>query len=123
MRRNIFLIIACLVASFFTGVNGNLNAQWVSAYYAGWQQSYLPPSSIDYGAVTHIIHFALIPNSNGTLNDAGNGVTAASASALISAAHAKGVKVIICVGGWGTQGAFQSASSGGTRATFVKTSS
>ena len=123
MKHIIFLaLILCALAIPGILGSGYLSAQsdvWVSAYYAGWQQSYLPPQSIDYGAITHILHFALIPNSNGSLNDQGNGVNATNASAAVSAAHAAGKKILIVVGGWGTEGAFMSATGSGTRATFV----
>ena len=40
----------------------------VTAYYPGYRQSYLPPESIDFSAVTHTIHFSLMPNADGSLN-------------------------------------------------------
>src|SRR6476620_10579625 len=87
------------------GVQAQSNI-WVTAYYGGWQQGYLPPQNIDYSALTHICHFAIVPNSNGTLDDQLNSVTAASAAPLISAAHAAGKKVLITVGGWGSESLF-----------------
>jgi chitinase len=98
--------------------------QWVTAYYAGWSQGgvnngVLPAEQIDYSAIGHIIHFALVPNPNGTLDDQKNSVTAANANVLISCAHAAGKKVLIAVGGWGSESAFRSATNGTTRATFV----
>src|SRR3982751_2526133 len=48
---------------------------WVTAYYAGWNQSYLAPSNIDFGAVSHVIHFSVVPNSNGSLDTTINGLT------------------------------------------------
>ena len=51
---------------------------WVTAYYAGWNQAYLPPSQIDFGAVTHVIHFSLVPNSDGSLNTNANVITPAT---------------------------------------------
>ena len=35
----------------------------VTAYYPGYRQSYLPPESIDFSAVTHTIHFSLMPSA------------------------------------------------------------
>jgi chitinase len=85
---------------------------WVSAYYAGWLQGYnntgyLRAEDIDYSAVTHIMHFALVPRSDGTLDDQSNGVTSANAAALIPFVHAAGKKVLITVGGWGSDVAFR----------------
>ncbi len=79
---------------------------WRTAYYPGWEQSYMPASSIDFTTLTHIIHFSAVPNSDGTLNTSDNEVTAANSADIISRAHAAGVKVIICVGGSESEGAF-----------------
>ncbi|HEV8538637.1 MAG TPA: glycosyl hydrolase family 18 protein [Bacteroidota bacterium] len=101
------------------------SGQWVSAYYAGWSQGWsnngiLPAQNIDYSAVTHIIHFSLVPQSNGTLDYSSNSITPENSAALVQAAHAAGRKVLICVGGWATDGGFAGATSTATnRATFV----
>src|SRR5689334_13885868 len=87
-RRTATLSFVFFMASIALPIH--LHAQWVNAYYAGWEQGNLPPQSIDYSALTHICHFALVPNSNGTLNDQANSVTASNASAVIAAAHAAG---------------------------------
>ena len=74
-KTNIWLTLFVMV---LISLNFPLTAQtshWVSAYYAGWLQSsgvgcdngHLPSSSIDYEAVTHIIHFAVHPDTNGTI--------------------------------------------------------
>jgi GH18 family chitinase len=69
--------------------------------------------------MTHICHFALIPSSNGSVNESGNSVGYnANTVALIDSAHHHGVKVLITVGGWSTQSAFQGAA-GSARATFI----
>jgi hypothetical protein len=45
------------------GTGGTLaSGKWVSAYYAAWQESWLPPEAIDFGAITHLQHFAVVPN-------------------------------------------------------------
>ncbi len=119
MRTSFTRTLLCVAALLFAAGSGTLHAQWVTAYYAGWQQGYLPAQSVDYSAVTHICHFALVPNSNGSLDDQSNGVTATNAAAVVSAAHAAGKKVLITVGGWGTESAFLGATASGTRATFV----
>lgn len=113
-----FLLVALIV------MTSNAPAQWATAYYAGWQQGYnntgyLPAQNVDYSAVTHIIHFALVPQSNGTLDDQSNSVTAYNANALVTAAHAAGKKVLICVGGWNSDGGFEGATSSSNLNTFV----
>jgi chitinase len=90
-----------------------------TGYYPGWEQSYMPASSIDFTALTHIIHFSVVPNSDGTLNSSDNSVTTANSADIVSRAHAAGVKVIICVGGADSEGAFQAATSAGSLPAFV----
>ena len=114
-------VVLTLCALLFFSATG-LRAQrsiWSTAYYAGWMQGYLTPQNIDYGAVTHIIHFALVPQADGTLNETPNAVTAANASALVIPAHAAGKKVIISVGGWGSGNLFLGATSTTNRPVFI----
>ena len=111
-----------LLVSILAILAGGARAQsglWVTAYYAGWMRDYLTPQNIDYGAVTHIIHFALVPRSDGTLDDAVNSVTAPAASALVAPAHAAGRKVIISVGGWTSDVAFRGATAKTNRSKFI----
>ncbi|HXI69269.1 MAG TPA: glycoside hydrolase family 18 protein [Verrucomicrobiae bacterium] len=81
---------------------------WRTAYYPGWEQAGMPASSIDFNTLTHVVHFSVVPNSNGTLN---SGVTLANSTDLVSKAHAAGRKVLICVGGADSENAFQGATS------------
>ncbi|HEV2693964.1 MAG TPA: glycoside hydrolase family 18 protein [Verrucomicrobiae bacterium] len=85
-------------------------AFWVTGYYPGYEQQFnLPASDIDFGALTHIIHFSAIPNANGTLNTGDNYLTPANSTSLVTLAHAAGVKALVCVGGAGSENAFLSA--------------
>jgi chitinase len=92
---------------------------WRTAYYPGWEQSSMPASNIDFIALTHVIHFSVIPNANGTLNSSGNAITIANSADIISRAHAAGVKVLICVGGAGSESVFQAAASAGNLPAFI----
>jgi len=92
---------------------------WVTAYYPGWEQSSMPPSTIDFTVVTHVIHFSLIPNSDGSLDSSGNVLTPAYCSSLVSATHGAGRKAIICVGGASTETGFQGATTTANRAAFI----
>ncbi len=92
---------------------------WRTGYYPGWEQSYMPASKIDFTALTHVIHFSVVPNANGTLNSSANSVTVANSSDIVSKAHAAGVKVIICVGGSESQTAFQAATTPAILPTFI----
>src|ERR1035437_4446431 len=84
---------------------------WGTGYYPGWEQSYMPASDIDFTALTHIIHFSVVPNSNGSLNSNVNGITTANSADVVSRAHTAGVKALICVGGADSESAFQAATS------------
>jgi chitinase len=92
---------------------------WVTAYYAGWNQNYLTPANVDFGAVSHVIHFSVVPNSNGLLNTNVNGLTPAYSSSLVAAAHAAGKKALICVGGADSQTGFQGATTAANLSPFI----
>ncbi len=92
---------------------------WVMAYYTGWGQSSYPPSAVDYSALTALIHFSVIPQTNGTLNATTNGLTPANIAAAVAATHAAGKKILFTVGGENSQAAFESAISAKYQATFV----
>lgn len=92
---------------------------WSTAYYAGWNQSYLPASNVDFTAVSHVIHFSIVPNPDGTLDAAVNGVTPARSADVVSRAHAAGTKVLISVGGANSQAEFQGATTSAHRAAFI----
>ncbi len=115
------LLTAVLLGARDLSAQGGI---WVTAYYAGWLQGennsgYMPAQDIDLSAVTDIVHFALVPVRDGSLNDRGNGVSAVAAKALTSRAHRAGKKVLISVGGWGSEEAFLGASSDGNRSKFI----
>ncbi|MBI4427526.1 MAG: hypothetical protein HY562_00225, partial [Ignavibacteriales bacterium] len=97
---------------------------WVTAYYAGWSQGWfnngvLPAQQIDYSAVTHIIHFSLVPQSDGSLDSNSNSIRPNNAEELVSRAHEAGKKILICVGGWGTDARFRGATSPLNLSSFV----
>jgi chitinase len=88
-------------------------------YYAGWEQSALPPASLPWDKMTHVIHFSLLPTANGGLDDTTNGVTATRSGALIAEAHRRGKKVLISVGGTPGSEHWPTAASATHRGTFV----
>src|SRR5262245_48279663 len=92
---------------------------WCTGYYPGWEQGGMPASAIDFTALTHIIHFSAVPNSNGTLDTSINGLTAGNSANIVTNAHAAGRKVLFCVGGAGSQAGFQGATTAGNRGTFI----
>jgi chitinase len=82
---------------------------WSTGYYPGWEQGGMPASEIDFTALSHVIHFSLVPNTDGTLDSSANSITTANSADIVSQAHAAGVKVLICVGGASTEPDFQAA--------------
>jgi chitinase len=92
---------------------------WTAAYYPGYEQDSLPPSAIDFTVVTHIIHFSVAPNTDGSLDTSANGIAPAYSGSLVSAAHAAGRKALICVGGASTEAGFQGATTEANRAVFI----
>lgn len=107
------------------GGSASSTAHWISAYYAGWSQGWnpdqglLPADKIDYKAVTDIIHFALFPNPDGTLNYTDNSITPQNSQLATTAAHAAGKKILITVGGAGSADNFRAATDSQNQATFV----
>src|SRR5262249_8756111 len=80
----------------------------------------LPIAAIPLASMTHVVHFALVPNADGTLADP-VGVRAQT-SALVSAGRGAGVKVLLGVGGDASVGApagFQGSTGAANRASFV----
>ena len=55
----------------------------------------LPVSAIDYSALTHIIHYAVLPNSDGTFEPQSLKYITDYAADLTRAAHQNGVQVLI----------------------------
>ena len=92
---------------------------WTSAYYAGWMQGYLPAQQVDFTAMTHVIHFSVVPRIDGSLDTDINAVTTANSTDVIARAHAAGVKVLISVGGENSATGFRGATGATNRPRFV----
>ena len=113
-QRSAFLIAGLCFLSFIARAG-----LWSSGYYPGWEQASLPAANIDFATLTHIIHFSLVPKSDGTVNSNANSLTVANSVDLITRAHAAGTKVLVCVGGANSETLFQSATSPGNLPTFI----
>ena len=90
---------------------------WTTGYFPGYEQGGMPASNIDFTVVTHVIHFSVVPSSGGSLDS--SGVSSTQSADLVSHAHAAGRKALICVGGAGTEGDFQLATTNANLTTFV----
>jgi chitinase len=114
-KQLILFVLACCLQRSPAGA-----AFWTTAYYPGYEQMYsMPASNIDFTALTHVIHFCLIPNPDGSLDASGNDITPAGSTDLVTRAHAAGKKALICIGGAGSETMFESASSTASLTTFV----
>jgi chitinase len=112
-----FFLIAIAAACWFAQpARADL---WNTGYYAGYQQDTMVASNLDFSALSHIIHFSIIPNTDGSLNTSGNGLSASHSSDLITRAHAAGKKVLVCVGGAGSGAGFEGATTNANRAKFI----
>lgn len=88
---------------------------WVMGYLPGWLQGpqdngKYPSSKIDYGALTHLAHFALMPTKDGGLEGESSMITPKQSEIAVANAHKAGVKILISIGGWASEDAFRSAS-------------
>jgi len=115
-QRISHFVLGLLMTASVTQAHADI---WTTAYYAGWMQDYLPASEIDYSAVTHIIHFNLLPNSDGSLDSSTDMVYPQYSSDLVSRAHAAGVPVLISVGGENTATEFHSATNATNLPRFI----
>jgi len=110
------LTFALALTALVPCVRGEL---WSTAYYAGWMQGQVPASRVDFTALSHIIHFSVLPNPNGSLDSSTHSLFPANSADLLTRAHAAGRKVLISVGGADTQAAFQSATTPTTAPFFI----
>ena len=90
---------------------------WCTGYLPGWEQGGMPASNIDFSVVTHVIHFSVTPNSDGTLDTNLNVIAPSYTADLVGRAHSAKRQALICVGGGGTS--FQNAVSSANLSGFV----
>jgi len=118
VRKRTRALVAPLIVVLAASAAG-AQAVWVTGYYPGWRQSRLPPASIDFDAVTHLVHFSVVPRPDGTLNAAVNMLTPANIAGAVAAAHAAGKRILFTVGGQDTREAFEGAIDASHRDAFI----
>jgi GH18 family chitinase len=90
----------------------------VVGYYPEYGISRMPIANIQYDKLTTIIYFSISPLANGDL-DVSN-IDLNHQDEMVNQAHANGVDVFICVGGWDRSAHFSEMASAPTsRANFV----
>ncbi len=92
---------------------------WSTGYYPGWTQGTLAATNVDYTALSHVIHFSAVPNTDGTLNSTVNSLTPSNSSDAVTRAHTAGKKILFSVGGADSQSGFQGATSPANLGKFV----
>src|SRR6266404_3556756 len=97
LKEIAFTLACCVLASAFLPgpPSRSQSSPWVTGYYAGWSQGgydngVLPAEGIDYSALTHIIHFSLVPNADASLDTNSNSLRQLNSTALLPRAHAAG---------------------------------
>ena len=122
MGKSTRVLIALLLGALTAAApTAGAQALWVTGYYPGWRQSRLAPTGIDFEAVTHLVHFSVVPRADGSLNASVNMLTPENVKTAVAAAHGAGKKILFTVGGQDTREAFEGAMSRSHRAAFVAT--
>lgn len=112
-------VVVSLLGSLFYPLQPTSAAAltWRMGYYPGYEYTNMPMSATDFNGLTHLAHFALEPQSDGTVTQPW--FTPAQISDVVSTAHSKGVKVLIVVGGANSGTAFNGAIQSANRTAFV----
>lgn len=71
----------------------------------------MPAATIDFSALTHLVHFSVVPNPDGSLNYSANSLTPVNSADVVTRSHVAGVKVLLCLGGSDSEAGFQGAAS------------
>lgn len=109
MKNSVYLLLAVML-SLTAAANRPSDfycAFQVLGYYPDYFAAQLPVSQIPYDKLTEVVYFSIYPNPDGTLNQ--SEISPARQAQLIETAHANGVRVSICVGGWGLSSHFSAA--------------
>jgi len=97
------------------------SSAWTLGYYAVWDEpangGFYPLSAIDWGALTHVATAFYLPDGSGGW--ASGSFDDATASQIITAAHAHGKKAIASIGGSGSGPSFEGSSAQANRSKFV----
>lgn len=75
---------------------------WVTGYYASYTvwSADMPTSEVDFSALTHVIHWPIVPKNDGTFVDPDTyGLSAAQSQEVVQRAHAVGTRALLGFGG------------------------
>src|ERR1700730_12013953 len=92
----LLLVSVCALSVAYLLSQSTPAAQWSVGYWTPWGNPQLPPSAIQWNAITHVVYWGGLVNPDGTLDLDTQQVTTYG-STLVSAAHANGVKAILSI--------------------------
>jgi chitinase len=120
MRISVSWVLALvLIAALVSGETTARAGLWVTGYFPAYEQATMPASNIDFTTLTHVIHFCVVPNADGSLNSTANDISPWNSADLVTNTHAAGAKALICVGGSQSETAFQAATSASNLPVFI----
>lgn len=112
---------AALLALCASAQAGDGKVGWSLGYYCGWDQDGgFKPAQIDWKAFTHIAHFTVFPNNDGSLDVNSNGLSDGNCKAAVAEAHRNGVKIVFSIGGAQAKDRFKNACAPENIHKFVK---
>ena len=107
-------MLGLLMFAFFSIAFGQQKKLgWSLGYYTTWDGSYTP-ANLPWDAFTSVAYFQIKPNTDGTLQTPSDAV----ATQLIKEGHARGKKVVYCIGGAGVK-TFTAACATGVRGKLI----
>ena len=98
-------------------MDGAPTGAWSLGYYASWHPEQYPVAEIEWAGLTHIAMAFYTPQADGSLTLMGGDPQVAQA--VVTAAHANGVKAIASIGGADSGTSFRQATASGTISAFV----
>lgn len=116
LRRSLLCFLILCAFSAPARPEGQNGALWVTAYYPWWYYNQMPIAEIDFSTMTHVVLFSANPvqsppyldvlvnarDSANVVNGVDCGRPGDFLRQFVLAAHAKGVKALLSVGGiWG----------------------
>ena len=113
MKKATAVVLILVLAHSFSFAQQK-HVGWSLGYYCCWNQAGFPPNNINWKAFSYISHFTLFPHKDGTLDSNVNvprSLGGQNSIAAVAAAHAAGVRIVICIGGAGVADTFSAACS------------
>lgn len=103
---------------------------WISAYLASWNHfappggnwGNLPTEEIEWEAFTHLIYFAFVPKSDGSLSEVKpyENLSPDRLNSIVTAAHSHNKPVLLAIGGSNSRKRFKQNLSTENRAKFIR---